>query len=638
MPGIDGFEATRQIMETSPVPIIIISGIDNLAEIAASFRVMEAGALAVLPKPPNPLNSRFNSACKEIVSSIRTYVEVKVIKRRAISPSRRYVVEPVTFPSGFNPRLVVMGASTGGPPVIQTILRELPRNFPLPMVLVQHMSPGFIEGFAEWLSNSTGFTVKVPEANEQVRPGIMYVAPDSMQTGITADLRISLVQAPPEHSLRPSVSYLFRSAATNIGSCAIGVLLTGMGNDGASELLSLHLKGAVTIIQDQESSIVYGMPGEALKLGAAAYVLPPAEIAHELIEESTVVSIMYRFATLHAKKENYQIASDYFDQIYKIRPEESQVLYLAGEAYERMGNLETALERYTSAICEDPMDSLVWLVRGRVLLNMGEAEDALLSLKQATSLSDEWFDAWMLQGKIEIELGYLDEARKSLTYATVLIPDESESWRLLGDVLHNLKDINPSRIAYERALAIDFSDHEARRGKINAHLSAAEIEEALGEYDIALSLKGENFWDLYGKAMVLFDANRVQEGEIILERAEAFVSEDPKVLFCLAGGWGAICEFERAESFYAASCELDPENSKVWCLRGHSLRDAGKFDEAVVCFNRALEIDPEDSESHSGKEICMDILEGRTLPYTCQRPDHDKNINTNSDQQLKEME
>jgi tetratricopeptide (TPR) repeat protein len=347
---------------------------------------------------------------------------------------------------------------------------------------------------------------------------------------------------------------------------------------------------------------------------------------------------MYRFATLHAKKENYQIASDYFDQIYKIRPEESQVLYLAGEAYERMGNLETALERYTSAICEDPMDSLVWLVRGRVLLNMGEAEDALLSLKQATSLSDEWFDAWMLQGKIEIELGYLDEARKSLTYATVLIPDESESWRLLGDVLHNLKDINPSRIAYERALAIDFSDHEARRGKINAHLSAAEIEEALGEYDIALSLKGENFWDLYGKAMVLFDANRVQEGEIILERAEAFVSEDPKVLFCLAGGWGAICEFERAESFYAASCELDPENSKVWCLRGHSLRDAGKFDEAVVCFNRALEIDPEDSESHSGKEICMDILEGRTLPYTCQRPDHDKNINTNSDQQLKEME
>jgi len=282
MPGMDGFEATRQIMEISPIPIIIISGVDNLSEIAASFRVMEAGALAVLPKPPNPTHPNFISACKEIISTIRIYVEVKVIKRRKIAKVTAGTIEPVIFSPGQIPRLVVIGASTGGPPVIQTILRGLVPSFPLPIVLVQHMSPGFINGFAEWLSVSTGFPVKVPQNYEILKPGIMYVAPDAQQTGITSDFRIALYSDPPEHNLRPSVSYLFRSVVENIGPSAIGVLLTGMGNDGAGELLLMHKKGSVTIIQDKESSIVYGMPGEALKLGAASYILTPEDIAQEL--------------------------------------------------------------------------------------------------------------------------------------------------------------------------------------------------------------------------------------------------------------------------------------------------------------------------------------------------------------------
>lgn len=281
MPGIDGFEATRQIMENSPVPIIIISGVEDLAEVAASFRVMEAGALSILPKPPGPDSPSFPSACREIISSIRTYVEVRVIRRSKIRHPKG--PEPVFHPSERVLRLVVIGASTGGPPVIQSIIRKLPRSFPLPLILVQHMSPGFIEGFAEWLTESTGFPVKIPRSDELIRPGTLYIAPDGMQTGLSPDMHIMLSSAPSEHNLKPSVSFLFRSVAENFGSSAVGVLLTGMGNDGAAELLNMRMNGSVTIIQDKESSIVFGMPGEALRLGAASYTLNPGEIADELI-------------------------------------------------------------------------------------------------------------------------------------------------------------------------------------------------------------------------------------------------------------------------------------------------------------------------------------------------------------------
>lgn len=281
MPGIDGFEAARQIMEESPRPIIIISGVDNLAEIARSFKAMEAGALAILPKPPNPVSPDFHAAANEILSAIRTYVEVKVIRRSKARVSDRESPSLV-FSREVPPSLVVIGASTGGPPVIQTILRSLHQTYPLPLVLVQHMSPGFIQGFAEWLSDSTGFKVKVPVHLEPLKPGILYVAPDYQQTAISADMKIILTDAPPEHNLRPSVSYLFRSVIDNIGSSAVGVLLTGMGNDGSVELLGMRRRGSITIVQDKESSIVYGMPGEALRLGAASRVLSPEEIGAAL--------------------------------------------------------------------------------------------------------------------------------------------------------------------------------------------------------------------------------------------------------------------------------------------------------------------------------------------------------------------
>ncbi|OQA56301.1 MAG: chemotaxis-specific methylesterase [Euryarchaeota archaeon ADurb.Bin294] len=285
MPDLDGFATTRQIMERTPVPIIIVSGIDNLEEIRASFRAVEAGALAVFRKPPAFGYPGYEEAVSEFVNAIRTYSEVKVIRRRFNHlnvPKQDVSTIQIPFQIHQDIRVVVIGASTGGPQVIQEILRNLPLGFPLPLVLVQHMSPGFIEGLALWLTESTGFPVSIARDGEILQPGILYVAPDGKHTGITSDLRFSFSISPPEHNLRPSVSYLFRSAAKNLGSHVLGILLSGMGSDGAEELLQIRQNGGCTIIQDRDSSFVYGMPGAAEMLNAGMFSLPPVEIARFL--------------------------------------------------------------------------------------------------------------------------------------------------------------------------------------------------------------------------------------------------------------------------------------------------------------------------------------------------------------------
>lgn len=282
MPGMDGFITTRKIMENTPVPIIIVSGIDNLDEIRASFKAVEAGALAIYQKPPPIQDPAFGPAAEELVLAIRTYSEVRVIRRRNHRHIHEDVIpETLQIPDNSNQdiRVVVIGASTGGPQVVQDILMNLPTGFSLPMVLVQHMSPGFIEGMAIWLSESTGYKTKIPSEGELLQPGILYIAPDGKHTGITKDNRICFSHDKPEHNLRPSVSYLFRSAACNFEGSVVGILLTGMGSDGAEELLLIRQKGGLTVIQDRESAYVYGMPGAAETIRAAMYSFPPKRIA-----------------------------------------------------------------------------------------------------------------------------------------------------------------------------------------------------------------------------------------------------------------------------------------------------------------------------------------------------------------------
>jgi two-component system, chemotaxis family, protein-glutamate methylesterase/glutaminase len=285
MPQLNGFQVTRRIMEMCPTPIVIFGG-SNADEVRTNFQAIEAGALAVVARPSGMGHPDHEATAKEFVETVKMMSEVKVVRRW---PQKSRV--PVVFhkgpvlpvpPKGACAQAIAIGASTGGPLVLQTILRGLPQNLPAPILIVQHISPGFVHGFVEWLSSSSGFNVRVPTDGEYLNPGQAYVAPDNLHMGVRACNRIYLTKDGRENGMRPSVSFLFRSVKDVFGSGTVGVLLTGMGRDGVEELKRLRDAGAMTIAQDEETCVVRGMPTQAIKAGAATLVLPPDGIANML--------------------------------------------------------------------------------------------------------------------------------------------------------------------------------------------------------------------------------------------------------------------------------------------------------------------------------------------------------------------
>ncbi len=287
MPGMDGFEATRRIMETQPVPIIVCTATTDPKEVATTFRVMEAGALACVEKPVGREHADFDQIAAHLRQTVKLMSEVKVVRRWArarLAPAPTPVARPVA--SSRAPaeiKVIGFGASTGGPQVLQEILASLPKAFPVPILIVQHIAHGFLPGLAEWLNQTTGFQIHVGAHGVWPLPGHVYLAPDDFHMGISVSGRILLTKEEPENGLRPAVSYLFRSLAEVCGPGAVGVLLTGMGKDGAAELKLMKDSGAVTIAQDRESSIVHGMPREAIEIGGATHVLAADKIADGLL-------------------------------------------------------------------------------------------------------------------------------------------------------------------------------------------------------------------------------------------------------------------------------------------------------------------------------------------------------------------
>ena len=289
MPIMNGFQATRRIMETSPVPIVLVSASYDTKEAATTFQAIEAGALTVMEKPVGTEDPNHEQSAKELIQTVKLMSEVKVVTRRPHFLRKEAVpvapLQPKPQPKPAKVKLVAIGASTGGTLVLQTILLRLPRDFPVPVVIVQHIADGFIQGLAEWLYQTTGFPVHIATHGESLLPGHAYLAPDNFHMEVNSIKQISLSKAEKENGLRPSVSYLFRSNANAFDKNAIGVLLTGMGADGAKELRLKKDKGAVTIAQDEKTSLVFGMPARAIEMGAAQYVLPSDKIAEALIKE-----------------------------------------------------------------------------------------------------------------------------------------------------------------------------------------------------------------------------------------------------------------------------------------------------------------------------------------------------------------
>lgn len=287
MPRINGFEATRRIMETNPVPIVIITASWDPKDLAKAWSAMEAGAVAALEKPRYSTEAGYKKDTENIIETVKLMSEVKVVRRW---PSTRSSVAPshtsdhiLKEPSPGRYGIVAIGASTGGPPVIKELLGSLPANFSAPIVVVQHIAKNFTAGFVEWLDRSSPLNVKVAKHTDRLEAGTVYVAPDGSHMRVDLSNHVVLTDDPPENGLRPSVSYLFRSVAKIFGNRAVGILLTGMGKDGANELKMLRDKGSITIAQDKESSVVHGMPGEAIKLGGASHIASPDKIAALLL-------------------------------------------------------------------------------------------------------------------------------------------------------------------------------------------------------------------------------------------------------------------------------------------------------------------------------------------------------------------
>lgn len=283
LPGMNGFEATRRIMEVCPTRIVMITATTVPGDVAATFQAIEAGALTLLVKPVGPGHPEYRRLADEMLRTLKLMAEVQVVRRWA-RPVRQAATPNSGTPARAALRAIGIGASTGGPLVVRDILAALPAPLSAPILIVQHISAGFTEGFADWLAKASGYAVRMAARGETAQPGVAYVAPDGLHLTLLAGGAIALSLEPPEHGMRPSVSVLFRSLAATFGPEAVGILLSGMGADGAAELRQMREAGAVTFAQDRESSVVYGMPGEAAKMQAATHILPPERIAASLAQ------------------------------------------------------------------------------------------------------------------------------------------------------------------------------------------------------------------------------------------------------------------------------------------------------------------------------------------------------------------
>jgi two-component system chemotaxis response regulator CheB len=283
MPRMDGLEATQEIMSTVPTPIVIVTANPRAQEVETTMMMLRMGALEVLLKPPGPESPAFAEAARRLVTTVKALSQVKVIRhwRPPAAVPRAEAARPA-LPGCVRARVVAVATSTGGPPALQCILSRLPPDFCLPILVVQHISRGFTAGLASWLDSTCPFSVKVARQGEAMTPRTVYIAPDDRHLGVSGPGDIALSGAPPVGGFRPSGSFLFESVARAYGASTVGVILTGMGEDGVEGLRSVRKAGGRIIAQDEKTSIIFGMPGAAIAAGLPDAVLPLEAIAARL--------------------------------------------------------------------------------------------------------------------------------------------------------------------------------------------------------------------------------------------------------------------------------------------------------------------------------------------------------------------
>ena len=282
LPGIDGFETTKRIMAQRPTPIVVVSASVEAEDLQISINALRAGALSVVEKPVGVRHQDYETLAKRLCTQLVIMSQVQVIRQRTrtrdgTSPSLPMRRKPHSLHG------IGIVASTGGPNALQKVLGELPSTFPIPIFLVQHITAAFLSGFVRWLNEQCLMEVVEAEFGQVPQPGTIYVAPadrhlEVHQSGLWLTASDLVCQQ------RPSGTVLLRSLAECYRESACGVVLTGMGSDGADGMLAIRQAGGYTLAEDESTAVVYGMPDAAVRTGCVDEVLPQPEIGPRLIE------------------------------------------------------------------------------------------------------------------------------------------------------------------------------------------------------------------------------------------------------------------------------------------------------------------------------------------------------------------
>jgi two-component system chemotaxis response regulator CheB len=295
MPRMDGLDFLEKIMRLRPMPVVMVSTLTEKGA-DATFRALELGAVDFVAKPKLGITQGMAECAAEICEKIRAAAASTSYRRTAVAPRVRPAGE--AKPAGAEPsgtprvmlsgteKIIAIGASTGGTEAIREVLSRLNADCP-GVVITQHMPPGFTKSFAERLNAICRITVKEASDGERILPGHAYIAPGGKHLAVAksgANYLAKVLDDPPVNRHKPSVDVLFSSVATFVGDNAVGVMLTGMGKDGAAGMLEMRRRGAFTLAQDEASCVVFGMPREAISVGATEEVVPLTGIAERVMQ------------------------------------------------------------------------------------------------------------------------------------------------------------------------------------------------------------------------------------------------------------------------------------------------------------------------------------------------------------------
>ncbi len=290
MPRMDGLDFLEKLMRLRPMPVVMVSTLTEHGS-DITFRALALGAVDFVSKPKIDIMRGMEEYAGEIIDKIRTAAEAKVRRAASPSPNSERLSADAILPSvsgkfSSTEKLIIIGASTGGTEAIKEVLTHFPADVP-GILVTQHMPEAFTKSFADRLNNLCKISVKEAEHNERILPGHAYIAPGHSHLLLKrsgANYMTELSQGPPVNRHRPSVDVLFRSAANVAGANALGIILTGMGKDGAQGMLEMRQAGSHTIAQDEASCVVFGMPREAIALGGASEVVPLQGIARHTLD------------------------------------------------------------------------------------------------------------------------------------------------------------------------------------------------------------------------------------------------------------------------------------------------------------------------------------------------------------------